>query len=61
MLWKSEVPEDMAELIEAARLSALAAHTAGEGEDWDGDEDYAGGPKIIQGDGDAGEDDDELE
>jgi 23S rRNA pseudouridine1911/1915/1917 synthase len=61
MLWKSEVPEDMAELIDAARLSALAAHAAGEGEDWDGDEDYAGGPEIIQGDGDAGEDDDELE
>jgi 23S rRNA pseudouridine1911/1915/1917 synthase len=52
MLWKSEVPEDMAELIEAARLSALAAHAAEEEEDWDGDS------EIIQGDGETDEDDD---
>jgi 23S rRNA pseudouridine1911/1915/1917 synthase len=55
MLWKSEVPEDLAKLIDAARA-------AGEKEEGDGDEDYVGGPGIIYGgSGDTNEEDDELE
>jgi 23S rRNA pseudouridine1911/1915/1917 synthase len=50
MLWKSEMPEDMAELIDAARLSALAALAVEgkeDGADLDGDEDCVDGPEII--------------
>jgi 23S rRNA pseudouridine1911/1915/1917 synthase len=56
MLWKSEVPEDMAGLIGAARLSALAARAAGgEGEAWD--EEGGDDAEIIRVRG-GGEDDD---
>jgi len=65
MLWKSRLPEDMAALIETARLRALAAlTTADEDEDWD--EDVEGGPEVIyvRGDDDGGpdsEDEDDCE
>jgi hypothetical protein len=42
----------MAELIEVARMSALAAHGAEEEGDWDGDS------EITQGDGETDENDD---
>ncbi len=60
MLWKSNMPEDMAELIETARLLAFEAR-AGEEEDEDWDDDLDGGPEIIyvRGDGDSGEDDED--
>ena len=63
MRWKSELPEDLAELVEIARQRAIEAEAlAAENEaDWD-DEDFAGGPEIIYAYGDGPEDeDDELE
>ena len=57
MLWKSEVPEDMAELIATARMLAFEARAAEEEED-DWDEDFADGPEIIYAYGDGTEDDD---
>lgn len=63
MLWKSNMPEDMDELIETARLLAFEAHAVDDDdEDWDEDRD--GGPEIIyvRGDGDSGEgDEDDVE
>ena len=57
MLWKSEGPEDMAELIATARMLAFEARAAEEEED-DWDEDFADGPEIIYAYGDGTEDDD---
>ncbi len=59
MLWKSNVPEDMAELIQTARMMAFEARALEEednDEDWD--DELEGGPEIIYayGDGDSGED-----
>ncbi len=63
MLWKSELPEDMAELVETARLLAFEARALAEEaeeDDWD-EEDFADGPEIIYAYGDGSEDDDDLE
>ncbi len=62
MLWKSELPGDMASLIAVARMQAEAARVAAEEEADDWDEDFADGPQIIYAYGDYSEDeDDELE
>ena len=60
MLWKSNLPEDMAELIETARLLAFEANAAAE-EDDDWDDDLEDGPEIIYayGENDGSSDDDE--
>ena len=63
MLWKSELSEDMAELVETARLLAFEARALAEEaeeDDWD-EEDFADGPEIIYAYGDGSEDDDDLE
>ncbi len=57
MLWKSNVPEDMAELIATARMLAFEARAAEE-EDEDWDEEFEDGPEIIYASGDDIEDDD---
>ena len=57
LLWKSTVPEDMAELIETARTLAFEARAAEE-EDEDWDEEFEDGPEIIYAYGDDTEDDD---
>ncbi len=65
MLWKSNVPEDMAELIQTARMLAFEARALEEDandEDWD--DELEDGPEIIYayGDGDNGEgDEDDVE
>lgn len=64
MLWKSELPEDMAEVIETVRTIAFDARAAAEEaeDDWDED-DFADGPEIIYVRGDSADedDDDDLE
>ena len=57
MLWKSNIPEDMAELIATARMLAFEARAAEE-EDEDWDEEFEDGPEIIYAYGDDTEDDD---
>jgi len=58
MLWKSELPEDMDELIATARMLAFEARAAEEDdEDWDDDLDD--GPEIIYARGEGSEDDDD--
>ena len=59
MLWKSNMPNDMAELIETARMLAFEARALEEGEDDDWDEDLEGGPEIIYAYGESTEDDDD--
>ena len=61
MLWKSNPPEDMAELIETARLLAFEARASEQEADEDWDNDIEGGPQIIYayGDSDSGEDDED--
>ncbi len=57
MLWKSNVPEDMAELIATVRMLAFEARAAEEEvEDWD--DELEDGPEIIYAYGDDTEDDD---
>ena len=59
MLWKAQLPEDMAELIEIARLLAAEARAIEEDDEDDWDDDFEGGPEIIYAYGDSTEDDDE--
>ncbi len=59
MLWKSSMPEDMAELIETARMLAFEARALQEEDDDDWDEELEGGPEIIYAYGDAAEDDED--
>lgn len=63
MMWKSALPDDMAELIEVLRVEAFEARALAEekkaGEDWDDWAEPEGGPEIIYAYGDGG-DDDEL-
>ena len=65
MLWKSNMPEDMAELIATARMLAFEAKEAAEAEeDDDWDDDLEGGPEIIYAYGDNladDEDEDDIE
>ena len=62
MLWKSNLPEDMAELIETARMLAFEAKAIAEEDDDDWDEDLEGGPEIIYAYGDnLGDDEDDFE
>ena len=57
MSWKSELPEDMAGLIDHARMLAFEARALEEDdEDWD--DDFADGPQIIYARGDGDDDDD---
>ena len=58
MLWKSNMPEDMAELIETARMLAFEARALEDEEDENWDDELEGGPEIIYayGDSDSGED-----
>lgn len=69
--WKSPLPDDLAELIEAARQRAFEAQALAEAEAaWEDEDDEADGPEIIYaygdsadfaGDSDEDMDDDELE
>ena len=61
MLWKSALPDDMAELIEIARMEAFEARALEEEDEEDWDEELEGGPQIIYAYGDSGEDDDDCE
>lgn len=55
MLWKSQLPDDMAELIENVRSDAFEARAiADEDDDWD--DELEGGPEIIYAYGDGTED-----
>jgi len=60
MLWKSELPDDLRELIENARSEAYEARLMEEEaeDDWDED-DFADGPELIYVRGDGSEDDDD--
>ncbi len=58
MLWKSELPADMDELIATARMLAFEARAAEE-EDEDWEEDFEDGPEIIYAHGEGPEDDDD--
>ena len=60
MLWKSDMPEDMAELIDTARTLAFEAKALEE-EDEDWDEDLDDGPEIIYVRGEAADIDDDEE
>ena len=62
MMWKSQLPDDMAELIAILRSEAFEARAI-EDDDDDWDEDLEGGPEIIyaRGDGDDGESDDDID
>jgi 23S rRNA pseudouridine1911/1915/1917 synthase len=60
--WKSEVPEDMAGLIAAARLAtfaALEARAAAKEEDWDTDD--ADSPEIIYAYGKADDESEDID
>ena len=62
MLWKSNLPDDMAELVQTARMLAFEENArTDEDEDWD--EDQEGGPEIIyaRGDGAGADDEDDEE
>jgi 23S rRNA pseudouridine1911/1915/1917 synthase len=62
MLWKANLPDDMAELVQTARMLAFEESArAEEDEDWD--EDLQGGPEIIyaRGDGAGADDEDDEE
>ena len=61
MLWKSNMPEDMAELIETARLLAFEARALAEEESDDWDDDFDDGPEIIYAYGDSTEDDVDID
>ena len=56
MLWKSSLPEDLAELIETLRSEAFEARAIEDDDDWD--EDIEGGPEIIYAYGDGASDED---
>ena len=58
MLWKSELPADMDDLIATARMLAFEARAAEE-EDEDWEEDFEDGPEIIYAHGEGPEDDDD--
>ena len=61
MLWKSNMPDDMAELIETARTLAFEARALAEEESEDWDDDFDDGPEIIYAYGDGTEDDDDID
>lgn len=61
MLWKSNMPDDMAELIETARMLAFEARALADEEMDDWDDDLDDGPEIIYAYGDNSEDDDDLD
>lgn len=56
MLWKSNVPDDMADLIETARMLAFeeSEARARETDDEDWEDDLTDGPECIYAYGDAG-------
>ena len=58
MMWKSQLPDDMAMLIEILRSEAFEARAIEE-EDDNWDDELEGGPQIIYAYGDGGEDYDE--
>ncbi len=55
MMWKSQLPDDMADLIAILRSEAFDARAIDDDDDWD--EDLEGGPEIIYARGDGGSDD----
>jgi len=59
MLWKSNMPEDMAELIDTVRTLAFEARALEDDDDEDWDDELEGGPEIIYAYGDSTEDDDD--
>ncbi|WP_153109916.1 23S rRNA pseudouridine(1911/1915/1917) synthase RluD [Propionivibrio limicola] len=61
MLWRSSLPEDMAEIIEMARMLAFEAKALAEEEDEDWDDEFEDGPEIIYAYGDSGEDEDDVD
>ncbi|MFZ4534825.1 23S rRNA pseudouridine(1911/1915/1917) synthase RluD [Propionivibrio sp.] len=63
MLWRSNLPDDLAELVQTARMLAFEARAIEE-EDEDWDDELEGGPEIIYARGDGpveDEDEDECE
>jgi 23S rRNA pseudouridine1911/1915/1917 synthase len=58
MLWKSKLPDDMAQLVQHARMLAFEALASEEDDDDDWDDDLEGGPEIIYARGDGDDDDD---
>lgn len=59
MLWKSNMPNDMAELIDTARTLAFEAKAIEVEAEDDWDEDLEDGPEVIYAYGDTTEDDDD--
>ena len=60
MLWKANLPDDMAELVQTARMLTFEENARPE-EDEDWDEDLLGGPEIIYARGDGEVTDEEEE
>ena len=64
MIWKSPLPEDMADLVQTARMLAFEAQALAEEEAEDWEDEYGDGPEIIYAYSDRNEtteDDDDLE
>ncbi len=61
MVWKSNMPEDMEELVAIARSLAFEARALAEEDDEDWDEEFEGGPEIVYVHGENSEDDDDCE
>lgn len=61
MMWRSQLPDDMAELVEMARMLAFEAKALEEEAEEDWDEEFEDGPEIIYAYGDISEDEDDLE
>ena len=61
MLWKSNMPEDMAELIDHVRTMAFEARSLEEEDDENWDDELECGPEIIYAYGDGDETEDDIE
>ena len=57
MLWRSNLPEDMEQLVQTARMLAFEARAEEQGDDEDWDDELEGGPQIIYARGDDDDDD----
>jgi len=61
MLWRSNLPEDMAELIQYARMLAFEARAEEQDDEDDWEDELEGGPQIIYARGEGDDDDDDAE
>lgn len=61
MVWKSPLPDDIAELLNILRSEAFEARALEEEEDEDWDDELEGGPQIIYAYGDGGDEDPECD